>query len=68
MVNFNHDIRFITTPEELRRLADKMEQTYKQLRPGDSKVIEEFKEGGNTLKVVADQGEMGDPWRYEGSG
>lgn len=32
-------IRISTTPKELRRLADKMEKRYEELRPGDSTFI-----------------------------
>jgi len=68
MIQFDHDIRFITTPEELRQIADKMEERYANLKPGDSKEIKRFEKDGSTLRIVANQEEMGPPSEYEGSG
>ena len=51
----NTVIRFFTTPEKLRELADKMEKQWDNSKPSDSMVIEEFNNENCNFKIVIDQ-------------
>lgn len=47
--------RWFTTPEELRRLANKMEADFPTRLPGESLIIESIVSPGCSLEICVDQ-------------
>ncbi len=60
------DFRVFTTPEELRRIADKMEEEYPELQPGDDTVMHIWTGNECSIYVCVDRSLM-DKTRPEGT-
>lgn len=60
-------VHWFTTPQELRRIADEMEEFWKTCAPGQDKTVETIWSKDIALHILVDQEHIKSPGWYETS-